>query len=88
MTDHAQLAYTFTIPSLQDDLDLECRIYNPPYSILAHTGKNPTWQPRGAIIAHPYAPLGGCYDDPIVLSLVQEILKQNYVVGTFNLRYA
>lgn len=42
--------------------------------------------PKGAIIAHPYALLGGCYDDGVVLSAAAEIHKQGFVVGTFNFR--
>ena len=44
------------------------------------------WQKRGAIIAHPYGPLGGCYDDPVVQSVVTEVLKHGFIVGTFNFR--
>ena len=41
----------------------------------------------GAIVAHPYTPLGGSYDDAVVLAAVAEILKAGFVVGTFNFRY-
>ena len=37
-------------------------------------------------IVKPYAPFGGCYDDWVVLSVAAEILKQGFVVGTFNFR--
>ncbi|KAK2738459.1 hypothetical protein FQN57_007050 [Myotisia sp. PD_48] len=43
---------------------------------------------RAAIIAHPYAPLGGCFDDPIVEMVGNELLNAGYVVGTLNLRGA
>jgi len=39
-------------------------------------------------VTHPYAPLGGSYDDPVVVSALSEILKQGFVVGTFNFRGA
>jgi len=42
---------------------------------------------KGAIIAHPYAPLGGSYDDAVVLAIVDELLSSGWVVGTFNFRY-
>lgn len=77
---------TFTIPSLHDDIDLNCRIYNPPSETLLPSEFEPRWQARGAIVAHPYAPLGGCYDDRIVLAVVQECLNKGLVVGTFNFR--
>ena len=76
--------FSFSIPSLHDDIPLDCRLYSPPHSVV-----NPieaTWHPKGAIVAHPYAPMGGCYDDGVVLSAVAEILKQGFVVGTFNFR--
>ena len=76
--------FSFTIPSIHDDTVLECRIYSPPHSIL--NSEELAWGPCGAIIAHPYAPLGGCFDDPVVLSAAAEILKEGFVVGTFNFR--
>ena len=76
--------FSFTIPSIDDATSLECRIYSPPHSILS--SKDLVWHPRGAVIAHPYAPLGGCFDDPVVLSAVTEILEEGFVVGTFNFR--
>ena len=39
------------------------------------------------IIAHPYAPLGGCFDDPTVGAVGGELLKAGWIVGSFNLRY-
>ena len=76
-------SFAFTIPSVHDDLDLDCRIYNPTPSLVADA----SWRARGAIIAHPYPPLGGCQDDWIVLSVVEEVLKKGFVVATFNFRY-
>jgi alpha/beta superfamily hydrolase len=37
-------------------------------------------------VAHPYAPLGGCYDDPVVNFIGAQLLQAGYVVGTFNFR--
>ena len=76
--------FQFTIPSIHDDIALDCRVYNPPHSVL-NSGEA-TWNPQGAIIAHPYAPLGGSYDDGVVLSAAAEFLKLDFVVGTFNFR--
>lgn len=38
-------------------------------------------------MAHPYAPMGGCYDDRVVGIVVDEFLRLGWVVGTFNFRY-
>ena len=76
---------TFTVPSIHDSIDLECRIYHPE---AAHSvgSSGQVWQKRGAIVAHPYAPLGGCFDDPVVDLIGGQLLEQEYVVGTFNFR--
>ncbi|KAE8134335.1 Alpha/Beta hydrolase protein [Aspergillus pseudotamarii] len=74
--------YSFTIPSLHDETPLDCRLYLPHHSSLQLETI------RGAIIAHPYAPLGGCYDDPVVSFVGGELLKTGYIVGTFNFRGA
>jgi len=37
-----------------------------------------------AVVAHPYGPLGGSYDDATVLLVVKTLLNANYLVGTFN----
>jgi len=81
-------AWSFTIPSLADDTPLDCRIYHPPHfeAVLANAAEN-GHATRGAIIAHPYAPLGGNYDDAVVLALVKCLLREGFVVGTFNFRY-
>ena len=70
---------TFKIPSVHDDTDLDCRIYHPE-----HESALPK---LGAVFAHPYAPLGGCFDDPVVLSVVSVLLDNEFIVGTFNFRY-
>ncbi|KAK0337307.1 hypothetical protein LTR91_004333 [Friedmanniomyces endolithicus] len=80
-------AYSFTIPSVEDDTTLECRIYHPAGlgKTLLHHNTNSL---RGAIFAHPYAPLGGSYDDPVVLPVAAMLVETGYVVGTFNFRGA
>lgn len=37
-------------------------------------------------MAHPYAPMGGSYDDRVVGIVVEEFLGLGFVVGTFNFR--
>ncbi|KAM5434693.1 hypothetical protein MferCBS31731_006639 [Microsporum ferrugineum] len=78
--------HQFTIPSLYDNILLQCRIYHPDH--LQPRDREFAWIQKGAIIAHPYAPLGGCYDDPVVATVASELLRAGYVVGTFNLRGA
>ena len=80
--------FSFTIPSIHDDTTLDCRIYNPPPSFYSQQNGNAKALPGGAIVAHPYASLGGCYDDHVVLTAVAELLSQGFVVGTFNFRFA
>jgi hypothetical protein len=85
---------TFTIPSIHDDTPLDCRIYHPAGLSLHLDGlygssRPPKgWRKRGAIIAHPYAPMGGSYDDPVVAAAGKVLLEKGFVVGTFNFRYA
>jgi len=38
-------------------------------------------------MAHPYAPMGGSYDDRVVGIVVEEFLHAGWMVGTFNFRY-
>lgn len=76
---------SFTIPSHVDDTVLDARIFYPT------TTDSPVDQAgiakRGAIIAHPYAPLGGSYDDPVVALVAAQVLKEGFIVCTFNFRY-
>lgn len=82
-------AYSFTIPSLHDDLALDCRIYYPGgLAEAADTVHGPQLHTKGAVLAHPYAPLGGGYDDLVVLSVTETLLEHGYVVVTFNFRGA
>ena len=74
--------FTFTIPSVHDDTILNCRLYVSRKQLsIGHTHA-----PKAAIVAHPYAPLGGCYDDPIVDNVGGVLLKAGYMLGTFNFR--
>ncbi|PHH75086.1 hypothetical protein CDD80_2637 [Ophiocordyceps camponoti-rufipedis] len=67
-----------TIPSLHDGTTLDCRLYHP----IAW------WSGNAAIMAHPYAPMGGCYDDAVVEAIVAQLLEAGFLVGTFNFRGA
>ncbi len=73
-------AFSLTIPSLYDGTLLDCRVYQPSEQLPEHNRN------QGAIVAHPYAALGGCYDDAVVLLTVGELLRHGLVVGTFNFR--
>ncbi|AEO60115.1 hypothetical protein MYCTH_2308987 [Thermothelomyces thermophilus ATCC 42464] len=75
---------TFTIPSLHDGLPLDCRIYHP--ASLGAVPDGTPWRKHAAIFAHPYAPLGGCYDDPVVDMVAGTLLQLGFLVGTFNFR--
>lgn len=75
------------IPSLHDSLPLSARLYLPPAYTRPHRPPT-TWARRLAIVAHPYAPLGGSYDDRVVLRLVALLLSLDWVVATFNFRGA
>ena len=77
--------FAFTIPSVYDGTQLDCRIYLPRDLQQADNASH--WQKQGSIVAHPYASLGGCYDDPVVSFVGGELLQSGYVVGTFNFRY-
>lgn len=81
-------AYSFTLPSLADDIVLDCRIYHPKHfdAVIANAAEN-RLATRGAVVAHPYTPLGGSYDDSVVLAVVKCLLREGFVVGTFNFRY-
>ncbi|KAF2402685.1 hypothetical protein EJ06DRAFT_579958 [Trichodelitschia bisporula] len=85
--------FSFAIPSLHDGLPLDCRIFHPPSATPRPSGPPlpghaPPLSLPIAIIAHPYAPLGGNYDDPIVCAAVREARDRGCVVGTFNFRGA
>ncbi|KAK5936707.1 hypothetical protein PMZ80_011078 [Knufia obscura] len=75
----------FTLPSLYDDLELDCRLYFPRVKTVSHEENHVG---GCAIFAHPYAPLGGCYDDPVVHSVGSVLLRHGFVLATFNFRGA
>ncbi|KAG6104986.1 hypothetical protein E4U31_001669 [Claviceps sp. LM219 group G6] len=80
-------ALTFTIPSLHDGTRLDCRVYHPA-SLAATNPSAPPWKKHAAVLAHPYAPMGGSYDDPVLGSVAATLLGAGYLVGTFNFRGA
>ena len=77
---------SLTLPSLHDGTLLDCRVYHP--QSLVPSLKSPQWRKHAAIVAHPYAPLGGCYDDAVIEMVAESLLRLGYLVGTFNFRYA
>ncbi len=77
---------SLTIPSIHDDTVLDCRLYNPPSILADLNSQTGQWRKKAAIVAHPYAPLGGCYDDPVVDIVACGLLQQGFFVGTFNFR--
>ncbi|KAI0810426.1 Alpha/Beta hydrolase protein [Xylaria sp. FL0064] len=78
---------SFTLPSIYDGTKLECRIYHPPsFHNGSHCGV--PWSGHVAVIAHPYAPLGGCFDDPIVDVVAGTVLQLGFLAATFNFRGA
>ncbi|OAX84604.1 hypothetical protein ACJ72_01031 [Emergomyces africanus] len=77
---------TFTIPSVYDGTRIDCRIYHPHQ--LSRPDSALSWRNKGAIVAHPYAPMGGNYDNPIICGVAGELLKGGYIVVTFNFRGA
>ncbi|KAK5160838.1 hypothetical protein LTR04_004491 [Oleoguttula sp. CCFEE 6159] len=80
--------FSFTIPSIHDDTPLDCRLYHPKPVSRDGAPSAGSGQKRGAIVAHPYAPMGGSYDDPVVGIVAGQLLKEGFVVGTFNFRGA
>ncbi|KAG5929885.1 hypothetical protein E4U42_004077 [Claviceps africana] len=80
-------ALRFTIPSLHDGLSLDCRIYHPA-SLAAINVRAASWKKQAAVVAHPYGPMGGCYDDGVLGSVAARLLGAGYLVGTFNFRGA
>ncbi|TWU77443.1 hypothetical protein ED733_006740 [Metarhizium rileyi] len=80
-------ALSFTIPSLHDGTNLDCRVFHP-VSLAATNIEAPPWRRYAALMAHPYAPMGGCYDDPVLESVAATLLRTGYLVGTFNFRGA
>ncbi|KAI1798837.1 Alpha/Beta hydrolase protein [Daldinia bambusicola] len=82
---------SFTLPSIHDNTKLDCRIYQPHHSNHSNPPHSPSyssWPRHAAVVAHPYAPLGGSYDDPIVHLVTSILLHLGFVVATFNFRGA
>jgi alpha/beta superfamily hydrolase len=77
---------SFTIPSIHDDTTIDARIYHPADTLADPFGHEQNVK-RGAIVAHPYAPLGGSQDDAVVGIVASQVLKEGFVVCTFNFRY-
>lgn len=76
---------SFTIPSIADGIELQCLVHHPPSALQQKSAGAENCR-RGAIVAHPYAPLGGCLDDPVVQSVAEKLLSRGFIVGTFNFR--
>ncbi|EFX02272.1 acid phosphatase [Grosmannia clavigera kw1407] len=88
---------TVTLPSLHDGTVLDCRVYLPPATLLKAQTVETTksvdarWRGHAAVVAHPYAPMGGSYNDGIVRMVADTLLQrpaQPFVVATFNFRGA
>ncbi|ETS73207.1 hypothetical protein PFICI_15152 [Pestalotiopsis fici W106-1] len=77
----------FTIPSIHDHIKLDCRVFHPAGLTKTSAAATP-WRRHVAIVAHPYAPLGGSYDDPIVDLVGGTLLGLGFMVATFNFRGA
>ncbi|KAL7939296.1 Alpha/Beta hydrolase protein [Trichoderma chlorosporum] len=84
-------SFTLTIPSIHDGTALECRVYHPAsFSVGARNiqhGEAP-WKRHAAVFAHPYAPMGGNFDDGLVDIVASQLLRKGYLLGTFNFRGA
>ncbi|TLS28313.1 hypothetical protein PpBr36_02141 [Pyricularia pennisetigena] len=79
-------ALSLTLPSLHDGTILAVRVYHPwP---LSPSPKAPPWCHHAAVVAHPYAPMGGSYDDAIVGLVAETLLRAGFLVATFNFRGA
>lgn len=76
--------YSFTIPSLHDLIELECRVFHPAVSSSEVFTPNLS---RIALVGHAYAPLGGNYDSHVIATATKALLRGGYIVGTFNFRY-
>ncbi|RDA86517.1 hypothetical protein CP532_2010 [Ophiocordyceps camponoti-leonardi (nom. inval.)] len=83
---------SLTIPSLHDGTPLDCRLYHPSSLQDRSTSSSDAhsfhWRGDAAVIAHPYALMGGCYDDALVEAIVVQLLEAGFLVGTFNFRGA
>ena len=87
-----------SIPSLADGTALDCRVFHPP-NLTSAAGAEGAHEEGGerakswrrnrhvAVVAHPYAPLGGDADNPVVEDVAEILLKRGFLVGTFNFRW-
>ncbi|KAG0153162.1 hypothetical protein PDIDSM_5012 [Penicillium digitatum] len=66
-------SFSFFLPSIYDGNKLECRIHLPPAPQNIESATS--WPNRGAIVAHPYATLGGSHNDPVVSFIGSELLQ-------------
>ncbi|KAF5850983.1 hypothetical protein GGP41_010618 [Bipolaris sorokiniana] len=81
--------YSFSIPSIHDDTTLDCRIYQPDALLRPDNPDDiAKWSRKGIVMAHPYAPMGGSFDDRIVGIVIDEFLHAGFIVGVFNFRGA
>ena len=79
--------YSFSIPSIHDDTTLDCRIYQPDALLRPDNPDDiAKWTRKGIVMAHPYAPMGGNFDDRIVGIVIDECLNAGFIVGVFNFR--
>ncbi|KAI2601947.1 Alpha/Beta hydrolase protein [Hypoxylon sp. NC1633] len=83
-----QPSLSFTLPSIHDNTRLDCRVYHPQYRNAPPASPDIQRPRHAAIVAHPYSPLGGSYDDPIVHLIASTLLQIGFVVATFNFRGA
>lgn len=79
---------SFSLPSLYDGTEVKCRLYFPRLRQRSVTDAVGLTASGVAIFAHPYAPLGGSFDDPVVQLIGKQLLKENLLLLTFNFRGA
>lgn len=70
---------SLTIQSIGDDTNIHCRIYHPLQGLRSGVI-------AAAVVAHPYAPLGGCQEDHVVQAICRSLVELGLVVATFNFR--
>ncbi|EED16261.1 conserved hypothetical protein [Talaromyces stipitatus ATCC 10500] len=75
--------HEFFIPSVYDGTRLSCRIYQ-----LEDVNYQEQPAIKAAVVAHPYASLGGNNDDPVVALITAELVRKGYIVLTLNFRGA
>ncbi|EWC44469.1 hypothetical protein DRE_06737 [Drechslerella stenobrocha 248] len=80
---HPSPVLTLMVPTGSHDLNVEARIYHPA-EFPADYGRDARARRKAAVVAHPYASLGGSWDDPVVLALVGVLTGRGWIVATFN----